>query len=647
MAQPLQGKSQLEKDSAANSGAVFEEFQRDLARLGRKYASRPRQEMLRLFLLALEREELVSVGYRESLMATRLKSMPLRDDIREVIRHALVWIWKDEEMHSIYIRGAIFKIGNARLRSQAFLMQAAGGLAGWASSILQHTRWSQAPLSRALAALIKATGSFFGKVPKDVRRHLQYGPFRNFCHFNVDAEKTAWLCWSRLVELARGQPGLGTESIDDFQRVVEDEDRHKRIFEILAKALDEKDLLVEGETADTLLEKIRAVGEYFLPRCQRQIAAVENPLGTGGKVWVRRGGGIDEKLPLFSLLLKEAGLKDRLEERARHLGKRVEDLRLAIKSTFMMGYNRRDRSPIADPELISELAKFLRQQGCSEVAVIEGRNIYDRFFHNRTVREVADYFGIRSPYFRVVDASEEQVPHHYSRGMAQYTIARTWKEADFRISFSKLRSHPIELALLSIGNLEWVGARCDEFLFLDRQANRTTATMMLLDEFPPHFAILDAYDQAPDGLVGVMGCPRPKSPWRFYAGADALAVDTIAARHLGIQHPRESSILRAACHWFGGWPEGIEVVGVDEPLEAWRGPYDNELWAILSFLAYPVYVLGSGRGSLFVPEMDEQAFPALRREGLCVRLGRRFMRALLGLRLESQPNRSGLKKNNA
>jgi len=38
-------------------------------------------------------------------------------------------------------------------------------------------------------------------------------------------------------------------------------------------------------------------------------------------------------------------------------------------------------------------------------------------------------------------------------GMAQTTISQTWKEADFRISFGKMRSHPIEMAYLTLGNL--------------------------------------------------------------------------------------------------------------------------------------------------------------------------------------------------
>lgn len=92
-------------------GDIYDQFELELASLDRKYAQNPRPQMMRLFLLALEREEIVSVGYREELIAARVETMPIPEHEREIIRHALLWIWKDEEMHAIYIRGAIFKVG--------------------------------------------------------------------------------------------------------------------------------------------------------------------------------------------------------------------------------------------------------------------------------------------------------------------------------------------------------------------------------------------------------------------------------------------------------------------------------------------------------------------------------------------------------
>ena len=612
-------------------GAVYDEFVRELEGWERRYAGRPRELLVRLFLLALEREEIVSIAYRESVMTTRLMEMPLPAGARDLLRHALLWAWKDEAMHAIYIRGAILKLGRPLLRLRAFLKQAAGAVAGWSASAQQHVRWAHAPLSRSLAAVTVAAGVLTGQVPRDVRQYLRYGPFRDFALFNIDAEKTAWLCWSRIADLAGTQPDLSPALIDDFRRVRDDEDRHRQIFETLVAALDDRDCLVPGETAQTLAEKFAAVGEFFLPRSLRCASVAGNPLGEGGRVWVVRGRGPGDKLPLFRRLLDDAGLAERLGERARALGRPLDDLRVVIKPAFMLGYHHKDTSHVTDPDLVKELARWLRERGCTDIAVAEARNIYDRFYSKRTVADVARYLGYESPDYRIVDLTDEQVPHAFGRGMAQHSVGRTWKEADFRITFGKMRSHPVEEVYLTVPNVEALGARCEEFLFVERQAERETGAMMLLGDFPPHFALLDGYDRAADGLAGVMGCPRPPSPHRLYAGADALAVDLVAARHLGVRDPWGSSILRGARHWFGDPSERIEVVGCDEPVVGWRGPYHGDFSTLLSFLAYPVYEHGSGRGALFVPEMDERAFPPLAPEGTLLHTARRAVRQLLGL----------------
>jgi uncharacterized protein (DUF362 family) len=613
-------------------GAVYDDFARSLDGLSRRYADQPAREMLRLLFLALEREELVSVGYRETLILHRLNNMPIAREVRELIHHALVWAWKDEQMHSIYLRGAILRLGSRVLRARAFLRQMMGAAGGWAGSVRQHVRWNHAPVSHSLATFLTWTGSLTGQVPRDVHAYLRYRPFRDFCLFNVDAERTAALCYRRMLELIPRLPNASPTLADDCRRIRDDEDRHERIFSLIADALDDQDRLMSDETPETLAQKIAEVGEFFLPRSLRRATVAANPIGSGGSVRIVQGRTPDEKRTLFRSLLDEAGLPELLAQRAAALGKPVSDLRVVIKAGFMLGYSRKDRSHITDPELLDALAQCLREQGCQDIAVAEACNLYDFFYAHRTVPEVADYFGIRSPAFRIVDLSEEQVPHAYFRGMAQYTVNRVWKEADFRITFGKMRSHPVEQVYLTIGNLDGLGARCDQFLFAERQAHRDTATIMLMSEFPPHFALLDAYDSAADGLLGMMGCPRPPAPRRIYAGTDTLAVDMVAARHMGLREPRKSNLINTACHWFGDPSAHLTVAGTDAPLDGWRGPYVNEWTTLLGVLAYPVYEFGSGRGALFVPEMDPEAFPLRKPESLPLRWGRRSLRRFLGLR---------------
>ena len=614
-------------------GALYREFEQTLELWSRRWAGRPREEMVRLFLLALEREEIVAVGYRENAIAGRLAVMPIGEDVRELVRHALIWVWKDEEMHSIYIRGAILRFGNLRLRTTAYLRQLAGGVGGWASSVLMHARWRDAPISRLFAKFATTVGGWMGAIPDEVKASLDYGSFRQFCDFNIDAEKTAWLCWRRIHELAQNEPDSPPTLLEDFARIERDEQRHGQLFELFAATFDLDDHLAEGQTAAAFAARIAEIGEEFLPQRMRTRSAVDHPLGSGGKVVVARGNSRDDKKQAFDRLLNQAELSAAIDARAARLGKLRDQMVVAIKPTFMLGYSHKDPSVVTDCALVDQLANFLRDAGCGDVLVIEGPNIYDAFYGGRSVRDVAGYFRFSSPSYRLVDASEEQVEHPYSRGMAQYTVSRSWRDADFRISLGKMRSHPVELAYLTLGNVEWLGARCDQFLFCERQAQRETAIMMLLDSCPPHFAILEAWDQVPDGLIGVMGCKQPRAPLRFYAGRDALTVDVVAARHIGIQDPRDSSILRAAFHWFGAADTSPEVVGCDDPVVPWKSPYHSEISTLLSLIAYPTYVLGSGRGRLFVPEMDEAAFPPLSPPSMPLRAARRAVQLLIGLRL--------------
>jgi hypothetical protein len=151
-------------------GLVYDQFAQELESLQRKYADRPRGELIALCLMALEREELVTVGYREDLMNQRLVGMPLSEPVRELIRHALIWAWRDEEMHTIYIRGALLKVGNPLLRWKTFGQQLGGLVGGWAGSVRQHVRWSSAPVSCAIATGVTWLGALTGKLPDEVRQ---------------------------------------------------------------------------------------------------------------------------------------------------------------------------------------------------------------------------------------------------------------------------------------------------------------------------------------------------------------------------------------------------------------------------------------------------------------------------------------------
>jgi uncharacterized protein (DUF362 family) len=613
--------------------SVVEEQRQALARMRRRHAGRPRDELAELLLLALEREEVVAVAFRESLILRRLATMPIPPEASDLIRHALIWIWKDEEMHSLYVRGALMQLGSTMLKWQATARQLAGSIGGWSSSVRQHLRWRDAPLSRLAASAIVGAGMLAGQIPREVLPHLDHGPFRHFCTFNADVEQAACETWREIAD-ANARLGSSPDVIRDLRRITEDEDNHARIFRAFAEELDDSDRLRDGRSVDRLAEKIGAVGAYFLPRRLRPGMA-GNPVGSGGEVHVAEGRNACDKIAVFRRLLERCGLVEALRRRAAELGKPVGELSVLIKTSFMFGYSRADPSPVVDPALVEELARFLSEHGCRGVRVGDANNLYDGFFQNRSVGEVADYVGMRSPCYELIDLSAEQVPHQYRRGYGQYEISRAWKETDFRVTFGKLASHPVEMVHLSLKNLQGVGARSDRYFFRERQANYATAVVMLSDEFPPHFALVDGYDHAPDGMMGFVACPRPPAPRRVYAGADSLAVDLTVMRHLRVPL-RLSHALQTAVHWFGDPTPKTRVVGADSPVKGWRSPRKDDLSTLLSMVSYTVFECGSGRGSLFVPEMDERAFPPAASVSRTCSVSRRFSRWVCGIRLGRQ-----------
>ena len=242
--------------SGGGSSGIYEEFEHQLVAWENRDAARPERAMLRMSLLALEREENVVVAYRPSVLGPRLAAMPVPGAVRDLIRRALAGVWNDEEMHAVYMRAALLEIGSPAVSARTLLHQMAGCVGGWTVAVRQHRRWRQAPLSRAAAMLITWAGACAGCVPRTVRAHLDYCSFRDFCRYNVETESTAWLCWQRLTELAARVPLLSGARVDDFARIAEDEDRHRRIFQILADALTDDDELQESMSADILAARI-------------------------------------------------------------------------------------------------------------------------------------------------------------------------------------------------------------------------------------------------------------------------------------------------------------------------------------------------------------------------------------------------------
>ena len=117
----------------------------------------------------------------------------------------------------------------------------------------------------------------------------------------------------------------------DFERIERDELRHGQLFELFAQTFDTDDHLAEDQTAEKLGAAIGKIGEEFLPKRMRSRSALESPLGSGGDVFVMRGESRDEKESVFDRIVNACGLLSAIDARATHLGKRRDQMTVAIK----------------------------------------------------------------------------------------------------------------------------------------------------------------------------------------------------------------------------------------------------------------------------------------------------------------------------
>jgi uncharacterized protein (DUF362 family) len=612
--------------------ALLEDVQRLLDRWRIEFAGRPRAERQHLLLLALEREQIVAVAYREEAVAGRVAALEVGDDARALTRQTLVWIWKDEQLHAEYLRGELLRAPGLLSTAVVYGRQLQGALSGWTAATSNLRDAGSAPFRAGAAGILVAVAGFTGQVPPVLRRELRYQTFHRYCQLNVALEASAELAYQRLVELS-DDPGE-RRTIDCIR---EDEDRHAAAFRVLADVLTEDDRLVDPAAVDDLVARLAAISVWFVPAHLRPAVADSaaepgrppvtdrrpRSFGSRRPVAVGHGRSDGEKAAVLEDCLDRAGLSEMAAGASS----------AAIRASFMLGYDRNDRSNVNDPEMVDIVARYLRRRGVGDVAVLEAPTVYGNDYAHRSVADVASYFGFGSPAYRIVDISEDLQPYTYERGFVQHAISGSWLDAELRIVMPKLRTAPTDFAHLSLCTLEGSTGRIDDTVYVGRQVDYRSATMMLLDVAPPDFSVIDGWAPVADGPFGVMGCHRPAHVRLVYAGADALAVDEVVLGDLGIDDPRRAPIVRLAYHWFGLAPAAIEVDGRRPNLaDELRGAHASRLVRGLGMMSDPVYVYLSSGGQVFVPAFDLVSFPPLRSVGPAVRAVQWATQRAFGLR---------------
>jgi uncharacterized protein (DUF362 family) len=264
-------------------------------------------------------------------------------------------------------------------------------------------------------------------------------------------------------------------------------------------------------------------------------------------VVVREG---DDKHAVLDEVLDATRFFEVLDARAAALGVALADLHIAIKPNFMFMYSPEDRSTFTDPALVEQLVDRLRAHGCRNIDVVEAQSAYGNFFHGREVPRVAAVVGYRpADRYRIVDLTADQVPHTYRGPLGEHAVGRAWRDAQFRISFAKNKTHSWAWYTLCLKNIYGTLPAQDKIREYHHRREIYYPTIDALIEFPVHFGMIDAYLSA-DGPFGIFADREPNATRTIIGGPNIVAVDWVGAGKMGLD-PMVSRYMQLAVQVFG------------------------------------------------------------------------------------------------
>ncbi|MFC1822092.1 DUF362 domain-containing protein [Thermodesulfobacteriota bacterium] len=281
-----------------------------------------------------------------------------------------------------------------------------------------------------------------------------------------------------------------------------------------------------------------------------------------------------KKIDTLDKVIEEAGFFGILEK-YRIPEKEKRDFRVVIKPNFMMTYRKDDVSTYTDPELVEHLVDQLWEAGYTNLGIVESQNSYGNYFYNRDVISVARYVGYHvdeegkhlGGKYRMVDITKEMVPYDYGGTLGKHFVSPTWRDADFRISFAKNKTHSFCYFTLTIKNIYGTLPVQNKYLEYHKKREFDWPTIETLKHFPVHFGLIDAWYSA-DGQTGVIADPTPEKTMTIIGGEKLVAVDHQGAKLMGLD-PLVSRFHTLAVNAFGNPENKVKVISNIDRYQDW------------------------------------------------------------------------------
>jgi len=315
-----------------------------------------------------------------------------------------------------------------------------------------------------------------------------------------------------------------------------------------------------------------------------------------------------EKTVLLDRVIEESNFFEVLNRRFNESGKSKTDFSIIIKPNFMFMYSIVDRTTFTDPILVEHLVKRLREDGFTNIMIGEARSTLSVFYDKRDVKAVALRIGYKEcDEYKIVDMSDDLVTEDFGGKLGVHSVNKDWRNADFRISFAKNKTHTYAYYTLTLKNI--YGALADEYkfkVFHHEYGDIYKPTIDYIKKLPVHFGFIDAIVSA-DGPFGIFADTYPQLTMTIIGGEDIVAVDWIGSGKMGID-PMLSRYMQEAVKVFG--KPRIRIKGDGDLYRFWANiPRIADIGAHTMdkhyLFGYAIYYILSNMDPAFPPKPTE------------------------------------------
>ncbi|MGH2942278.1 MAG: DUF362 domain-containing protein [Solirubrobacteraceae bacterium] len=213
---------------------------------------------------------------------------------------------------------------------------------------------------------------------------------------------------------------------------------------------------------------------------------------------------------------------------------------IAIKPNLMGGGDPRATGDRTDPALVEHLVALLRQGGFRTIAIVESA-----LREAPAVAELAARAGYAGDGYEIVDLAQEQVPFQYGGVLGDHVAGRTWRDADYRISFGKAKTQWQCFFSGCLANLYGCLPEPDKLERYHGTGHEFFECCVLVAErLPVDFGFLDAFVGG-DGRRSHAHRRGTRDTRTILASDNVYALDWVAGEKMGLA-PELSFVLQEA-----------------------------------------------------------------------------------------------------